>query len=69
MLTLENVSLNYGSFTALNGVSLHADQGELVVLLGAELTALLQQIAADTEKADSDDPDQNNPDDDSEAVT
>ena len=34
MLTLENVSLNYGSFTALNGVSLHADQGELVVLLG-----------------------------------
>ena len=35
MLTLENVSLNYGSFTALNGVSLHADQGELVVLLGA----------------------------------
>lgn len=37
----------------------------LVVLLGAELTALLQQIAADTEQADSDDPDQNNPDDDS----
>ena len=35
MLTLENVSLNFGSFTALNGVSLHADQGELVVLLGA----------------------------------
>lgn len=35
MLTLENVSLNYGSFTALNGVSLHAGQGELVVLLGA----------------------------------
>ncbi|MDP2714920.1 virulence factor BrkB family protein [Rheinheimera sp.] len=40
----------------------------LVVLLGAELTALLQQIAADTEKADSDDPDQNNPDDESEVV-
>ena len=37
MLTLENVSLNYGSFTALNGVSLHAGQGELVVLLGAAM--------------------------------
>lgn len=36
----------------------------LVVLLGAELTALLQQIAADTEQADSDDPDQNSPVDD-----
>ena len=35
MLTLENVSLNYGSFRALNGVSLHAGDGELVVLLGA----------------------------------
>ena len=36
----------------------------LVVLLGAELTALLQQIAADTEQADSDDPDQISPVDD-----
>lgn len=35
MLTLENVSLNYGSFKALDGVTLHAKQGELVVLLGA----------------------------------
>jgi len=35
MLTLENVSLNYGSFRALNGVTLHAKEGELVVLLGA----------------------------------
>ena len=35
MLSLENVSLKYGSFTALNGISLHAQQGELVVLLGA----------------------------------
>jgi branched-chain amino acid transport system ATP-binding protein len=35
MLTFENVSLNYGSFRALNGVSLHAGNGELVVLLGA----------------------------------
>lgn len=35
MLTFENVSLNYGSFRALNGVSLQARDGELVVLLGA----------------------------------
>ncbi|MBZ9611223.1 virulence factor BrkB family protein [Rheinheimera maricola] len=34
----------------------------LVVLLGAELTALLQQLAANTEQADGDDPDQNSPD-------
>jgi membrane protein len=34
----------------------------LVVLLGAELTALLQQIAADTEQPDADDPDQISPD-------
>ncbi|PKM19021.1 MAG: hypothetical protein CVV11_11470 [Gammaproteobacteria bacterium HGW-Gammaproteobacteria-15] len=36
----------------------------LVVLLGAEMTALLQQIAADTEQADADDPDQIDPSDD-----
>ncbi len=35
MLQLDNLSLQYGSFQALNGVSLHAKQGELVVLLGA----------------------------------
>jgi len=35
MLTLENVSLNYGSFRALDGVTLNAKEGELVVLLGA----------------------------------
>jgi branched-chain amino acid transport system ATP-binding protein len=35
MLTLDKVSLNYGSFRALDGVSLHARDGELVVLLGA----------------------------------
>lgn len=34
----------------------------LVVLLGAELTALLQQITADTERPDADDPDQIDPD-------
>ncbi|QNA89220.1 ABC transporter ATP-binding protein [Massilia sp. Dwa41.01b] len=35
MLRLQDVSLSYGSFRALNGVSLHADEGELVVLLGS----------------------------------
>lgn len=35
MLTFENVSLSYGSFLALDGVSLQAETGELVVLLGA----------------------------------
>ena len=35
MLKLDNVSLDYGSFRALDGVSLNAKEGELVVLLGA----------------------------------
>ena len=35
MLKLENVSLNYGSFRALNDINIHANEGELVVLLGA----------------------------------
>lgn len=35
MLTFENVSLSYGSFRALDGVTMHANTGELVVLLGA----------------------------------
>ena len=35
MLQLENVSLNYGSFRALDNINIHANEGELVVLLGA----------------------------------
>ena len=35
MLQLENVSLNYGSFRALDNINIHAKEGELVVLLGA----------------------------------
>jgi branched-chain amino acid transport system ATP-binding protein len=35
MLTFDNVSLSYGSFRALDGVTMHAEAGELVVLLGA----------------------------------
>jgi branched-chain amino acid transport system ATP-binding protein len=35
MLKFENVALDYGSFRALDGINLHADDGELVVLLGA----------------------------------
>lgn len=35
MLQLERVSLSYGSFRALDNITLHASAGELVVLLGA----------------------------------
>ncbi|MFC5478650.1 ABC transporter ATP-binding protein [Massilia suwonensis] len=35
MLRLDQVSLSYGSFRALHDVSIHADEGELVVLLGS----------------------------------
>jgi branched-chain amino acid transport system ATP-binding protein len=35
MLTLEKVSLAYGGFQALHAVDIHAAEGELVVLLGA----------------------------------
>jgi branched-chain amino acid transport system ATP-binding protein len=35
MLQLDQVCVDYGSFRALDHVSLHADEGELVVLLGA----------------------------------
>jgi branched-chain amino acid transport system ATP-binding protein len=35
MLKLENVSLSYGSFRALDKINIHADDGELVVLLGS----------------------------------
>jgi branched-chain amino acid transport system ATP-binding protein len=35
MLRLENVSLSYGSFRALHGIDIHAEEGELVVLLGS----------------------------------
>jgi branched-chain amino acid transport system ATP-binding protein len=35
MLKFDNVTLKYGSFRALDRISLHANAGELVVLLGA----------------------------------
>jgi branched-chain amino acid transport system ATP-binding protein len=35
MLRLDKVALSYGSFKALHGVDIHAAEGELVVLLGA----------------------------------
>ena len=35
MLTLENVSVNYGAINALSGVSLHVEKGEVVTLIGA----------------------------------
>ena len=35
MLTLENVSVNYGAIKALTGISMHIEQGEVVTLIGA----------------------------------
>jgi branched-chain amino acid transport system ATP-binding protein len=35
MLTLDNVSVNYGAIEALTGISMHVDQGEVVTLIGA----------------------------------
>src|SRR6187200_1287803 len=35
MLTLENVSVNYGAIEALTGITLHVEQGEVVTLIGA----------------------------------
>src|SRR5688500_13752766 len=35
MLSLENVSVNYGAIEALTGVSLHVELGEVVTLIGA----------------------------------
>src|ERR671915_1764383 len=35
MLTLENVSVNYGAIEALTGVSMHVEKGEVVTLIGA----------------------------------
>ncbi|HEY0051089.1 MAG TPA: ABC transporter ATP-binding protein [Pyrinomonadaceae bacterium] len=35
MLTLENVSVNYGAIEALTDISLHVKQGEVVTLIGA----------------------------------
>jgi branched-chain amino acid transport system ATP-binding protein len=35
MLTLENVSVNYGAINALSGVSLKVEKGEVVTLIGA----------------------------------
>lgn len=35
MLTIDKIHVNYGSFQALDGVSLHVDEGEIVALLGS----------------------------------
>lgn len=55
MLTLENVSVNYGAINALTGVSMHVEQGEVVTLIGANgagksttlrtITGLLEPVA------------------------
>jgi len=35
MLTLENISVNYGAIEALTGINLRVEQGEVVTLIGA----------------------------------
>ncbi len=35
MLSLENVSVNYGAIEALTSISMHVEQGEVVTLIGA----------------------------------
>lgn len=35
MLTIDKIHVNYGSFQALDGVSLHVNEGEIVALLGS----------------------------------
>jgi branched-chain amino acid transport system ATP-binding protein len=35
MLTLENISVNYGAIEALSGITMHVEQGEVVTLIGA----------------------------------
>src|SRR6185369_16000580 len=35
MLSLQNVSVNYGAIEALTDISLHVNQGEVVTLIGA----------------------------------
>ena len=35
MLTLKNVSVNYGAIEALRGISMHVEKGEVVTLIGA----------------------------------
>lgn len=55
MLSLENVSVNYGAIEALTGISMHVEAGEVVTLIGANgagktttlrtITGLLQPSA------------------------
>ena len=35
MLTIDNISVNYGAIEALTGVSMHVERGEVVTLIGA----------------------------------
>jgi branched-chain amino acid transport system ATP-binding protein len=55
MLRIENLSVNYGHISALKGVSLNVNQGEIVTLIGgngAGKTTTLMSVSNLTDKAD-----------------
>ena len=42
MLNLKNVSVKYGSFTAIHGINIEVKQGEIIVLLGQMVRGKVQ---------------------------
>ena len=40
MLEVKDLHVNYGAVHALNGISLHVDDGEIVSLIGANLSLI-----------------------------
>ena len=54
VLKVENLSVNYGYISALEGISLHVDQGEIITLIGsngAGKTTTLMSISGLAAKA------------------
>ena len=47
MLEVKDLHVNYGAVHALNGISLHVDDGEIVSLIGANGCLLYTSDAAD----------------------
>lgn len=54
MLEIQNLSVNYGYITALTGISLHVDEGEIITLIGgngAGKTTTLMSVSGLVDKA------------------